>query len=77
MLRIDIRLEEGLTISGRVVDVEGKAIEGVPVHALNMERGLAPREVRSGEDGRFELKGLQGLTFFVYTFDAAKHGLHE
>jgi hypothetical protein len=52
--RLSLRREAGVTASGRVVDHEGKPVEGATV--------LSPRQrnpATTGADGRFSLAGLQ------------------
>ena len=65
MVPVDIRLEVGRTISGRVVDDENKPIDGAIVSfglGLSEQSFLTDRGIRlrttSDHDGRFHLEGL-------------------
>lgn len=53
-------------IAGRVIDREGRAVEGLRVKATSRldrtrasKQGYASREARTGADGRFELRDIQ------------------
>ncbi len=54
----DFTLSSGATISGRVVDVDGRPVVGANVH-FSLDGNRTPdRTSRSGEDGRFEQGGI-------------------
>ncbi len=66
---IEVRLQDGATVSGRLVDTEGKPVGGVSVTARADEtRGVGgrtpmfgfglPRNVATGADGAFTLRGV-------------------
>jgi protocatechuate 3,4-dioxygenase beta subunit len=72
----DILLEEAKRIVGRVVDAEGKPIEGVEVRAQGRDQYRAA-SVKSAADGRFELAGIhpQARFFFARHADYRFTGL--
>jgi hypothetical protein len=53
--KIDVVLELGATITGRVVDEQGRPIEGAHVMASNIESAMTER---TAKDGTFSLGGL-------------------
>jgi protocatechuate 3,4-dioxygenase beta subunit len=59
----DVKLRRGLTVTGRVIDEEGRGVEGV---ALVFSAGrMAPLRTRSGEDGAYVLSGVIPETYDV------------
>ena len=61
----DIVLEESKRIVGRVVDSEGKPLEGVEVRAEGRDQ-FRTASVRSAADGRFELAGIHPQARFFF-----------
>jgi len=68
---VDLSLRESLSISGRVVDGAGKPIADVNV--TNMGASSIDVSVRTGADGKFELKGLAEGTYQLYAFRNGQH----
>lgn len=60
-LEVNASLHFGTTVSGRVVDAEGRAIERAAVMAVNEETAL----MNTDKDGRFELSGLGDLPMSI------------
>lgn len=61
----DIVLEEAKRIVGRVVNAEGKPIEGVEVRAEGRDQNRAA-SVKTAADGRFELVGIHPQARFFF-----------
>ncbi len=59
---LDLRLGEGLTLRGRVVNADGRPVSGVTVGATGRSpMGLFEGLATSAADGTFELRGLPAL----------------
>jgi flagellar biosynthesis/type III secretory pathway ATPase len=68
--RVEIRLSAGTKIAGRVIDADGRGIEGALVSASQPGADASPggvsiapigepgREIRTDAEGRFEVPGL-------------------
>lgn len=62
VVRLDRRIDRGLTLAGRVIDNSGKALGEIPLSAYGKDpegNGLH-RKTMSGDDGRFRLEGFRG-----------------
>jgi hypothetical protein len=58
---VEIVLEPGFAVGGRVLDVAGRPVAGAELIALPIvEDARSPVRARSGEDGAFRLDGLPG-----------------
>lgn len=56
-----VQLEPGAVLAGTVVDADGKPVEAAAVRVALGGRGMRfgpPRQTYSGDDGRFEMRGL-------------------
>jgi hypothetical protein len=60
----DLQLRPLRTLSGRVVDVDGRALSGVRV--FQSGNGVEPTEATTDDDGRFTLSGVAGLPTYVF-----------
>ena len=68
-----LRVAQGGVITGRIVDVAGRPVEGVPVHALQSDHHLGREVVRpvstrprfSDDNGVFRLFGLERGSYYV------------
>lgn len=70
--RLDIELEAGFEVSGRVIDAEGKPVAAAEVELTTQERSeLREHRARTGEDGSFL---LQPVASGRYRFQASASG---
>ncbi len=49
-----VTMQKGITVSGKVVDAEGKPIVGAKIFGSNSTRSFQPQETATDENGRFE-----------------------
>lgn len=57
--RVRIVLSQGQTAVGRVVDAEGRPVEGAEVQLLELYRDRQESRATTGPDGRFDLRRLE------------------
>lgn len=56
---VDIQLDPGAVLTGRVTDDQGAAVPSARVRVVASGRGFSrPRQTFTGEDGRFRMEGL-------------------
>lgn len=74
---VDLTVPSGGTIAGRVVDDRGQPVADVRVRAASVDsrQGYWDESVRSGEDGRFELEGVEPGKQRVFAVDDAWQAL--
>lgn len=60
---VDIALADGGTLHGRVIDLEGGNVTGIPVSLQTQDREVVSAVTVS--DGQFSVKGLQGGVYHV------------
>ena len=60
---VDIALADGGTLHGRVIDLQGGNVTGIPVSLQTQDRGVISATTVS--DGQFSVKGLQGGVYQV------------
>jgi len=59
----DVSLKDGGILLGRVVDLQGAGVTGVPVSVKAQNREVA--QTTTTADGRFVVKGLRGGVYHV------------
>lgn len=63
---IVVRVTEGASIAGRVTDVvTGQPVGGISLQAFNPDGMDTPREGKSGEDGKYLLRGLDQGRYLI------------
>ncbi|HEX5717361.1 MAG TPA: carboxypeptidase regulatory-like domain-containing protein, partial [Thermoanaerobaculia bacterium] len=71
--RFDVELEDGVEVSGRVIDQQGKPVAAAEVGLITRDRSdLRQHRARTGEDGAFL---LQPVAAGVYRLQASTSGL--
>lgn len=60
---VDIALEDGGVLNGRLVDLQGANVANMPVSVKVQNREVAT--TKTGEDGRFSVKDLKGGVYQV------------
>jgi protocatechuate 3,4-dioxygenase beta subunit len=71
---LDVALDPGRKISGRVVDQHGKPVEGAWISASTEAHGATSQSAMSAADGSFTIAGLLPTR---YSFSASKDGSGE
>jgi protocatechuate 3,4-dioxygenase beta subunit len=56
---VDLRLKRGLAVTGRILDVDGKPVEGCYVAAIGYVQGFDWRSARTDKDGRYTIPDLR------------------
>ena len=73
--RYELKLQPGLSISGTVIDVEGKPIAGARIGGLRWNEFTSVPAVESDEAGQFSLDGLRGgQPYFIFAMKAGLGG---
>lgn len=62
---LEVRLEPGRTIAGRVIDQEGSPLAGASIQLLSRGAGIPEDEAVSDQDGRFQFKSLPEGAFDI------------
>ena len=60
---VDIALADGGTLHGRVIDLQGSNVAGIPVSLQTQDRDVV--STTTVADGRFSMQGLQGGVYHV------------